>query len=310
MLSIEYASRPVLLLVDETYNMDDEAKNIIHTCSQFMDSFVQNTMIHAIVTSLVGTPFAHLKATGSLRPIQYVKASLLAPDTLVKNIFFDDIATFAKHGGSDEAEFLTLVVDTMGLPRLVRFLHNACNNHRGKLASIRKSFEDSITKNFKNVDRYKSDVIKAILSQRKPLGEDLWDNPVVQNGSSKVSWNQLQHYGYIKIEDDGVYTSQRILLKMIGDSIENKEDEDSVAIRDILNEAKKIGINYTAKFFEKLFYLNEMALGLCLNGQTLSYQNYFNLQDNARISSNLKSCKIPILPVLLDKEQANFFATG
>ena len=311
----------VVLLVDETFNMGKEATNITHTCGRLMNIFEGGTMIHAIVSSLVGTPFAALKQTGSTRGISYIETKLLTAKTLIGTIFKEAIKTFRKNHGNEETDFLTMIVDTIGLPRLVSFLHEAVVKKECNLGAIRHFYQNRIDEHFDNVSVYNIKIIKAVIAQRSTLEVNEWDSLVVPKAKMEhkdqnedetrkiigVTWNSLQKSGLIKIEKDGVYASREVLLKMIGSNIDSRTQKDGFEMSNILHEARDIA-NYThQKLFEKLFYLNEKLISYCLNGQVLSYQRYFNMKDVNGLSKNLRERSVRIERLELDKSDLNFF---
>ena len=88
-------------------------------------------------------------------------------------------------------------------------------------------------------------------------------------------------------------------------------DNDSKAIKWILDAGWKISDNYAPKLFERVFYCNEQLIGVVFEGEVWTYQEYFNMSElTSRVSKDLKDYKIKVQRLELIENVYNFFGNN
>ena len=249
-------------------------RSVFHTASVLTGS---NQFIHVI---LAGTAWkaALNYESDSGRPLVPLSHNLFS-DELLTNLFAEPLQ---QCGVQDRRRLLALISDTMGLPRLVRYLLKSISNAK-EMDEVEFKFSQLTDGYFGLVPKRSLSFMIKLLSQREKIRNK---NDAVEEKVCDDTWDDLESNGFIKIENDGVYVSRLLVMKMAGNDCQD--------LKYLIKKGYDLIFGYEPdKSFEALYIVNEQLLSLFFDGETMPVGAYYNVPVTS-ISHKLQNCTINV----------------
>ena len=296
----QFPQKPILLLVDEVLRAPNP-EAVCHTVGALLSS-TDEIFVDAVISTLIKTGLAKSE---SGRCYNFIDCKLLDLGDVIDafEAKFKE-KKFAKTKELDELK--GKVVNTMGLPQLVKLLYDSCcekDNESEILTEYRTRMQLYLESKKSYGTKFGFAFISRLLDKHQ-AGTEI-ENEVIANNELGITYGQFARSGFIKLDADGVKIAPEILLHIC-------DEEECRDIKAVLTQALRSDINYTkGEQFEKLVICQEKLLGILYDDDypPFSVQEHFRL-DNNHISKQFSGNKMAAKRFDENEETYNYFVSG